>query len=310
MVAPIIEIKAVSKSFRSGFFYKKSQALADLNLSIQSNEILGYLGPNGSGKTTTFKIILGLVSADRGQIIFNNSKEPNIDLRQCLGYLPENPYFYNYLTGKEILTYYGSLFGLSGDKLKKRIDYLLDLVNLQSAGSKVLKSYSRGMLQRVGIAQALINDPQVLILDEPMSGLDPYGRKEMRDIILACKEQNKTVIFSSHILSDVEMLCDRAAIILNGDLKDIVDVADILGREIRHWEVTSRKVDDNLRRYFEEKGAQFIMTHDLVMGKFNEKSMAKEFMTELNSNGLEIMSFIPHRESLEDIFVKYTAKAQ
>ena len=209
-----ISIQNVTKQYRFGFWGSRFVALDDLSLNVKQGEILGYLGPNGSGKTTTFKVLLGLIRPDSGSILFFG-KTAHRNVRERLGFLPENPYFYMYLTAEESLHFQGQLRGMNKTARKKRIPQLLQLVGLEDVADRPLKKFSRGMLQRIGIAQALVNDPDILILDEPMSGLDPGGRKQMRDIILDCRNQGKTVIFSSlsplrcgeHLANSQKFLC-------------------------------------------------------------------------------------------------------
>lgn len=307
MTTPAIQTFELCKTFYSGFLRKKHEGLNRLNLQVNEGEILGYLGPNGAGKTTTFKLLLGLIRPTKGDIYFFGQNIRSGEYRHHIGYLPENPYFYSYLTAEESLAFHGRLYGMEHRYLGRRIDELLEQVGLQGVRTRQLRKFSRGMLQRIGIAQALINDPKVLILDEPMSGLDPFGRKEMRDIILSCRERGKTVIFSSHILSDVEMMCNRAAIILNGKLREIVKVDELLTRKISHWEITCTDVPEHILRSSRERGVEVIRTGRLVMCKAYQEQQARRLLKELEDGEAQILSFNPHRESLEDIFVKYTA---
>lgn len=194
------------------------EALRDLSLEVREGETFGLLGPNGAGKTTTLKLLLGLCSPTSGRITLFGRSPDRPEVRQAVGFLPENPYFYTYLTGREFLAFCGGMFDLSRNRLKERIEELLDLVGMNHAADLQLRKYSKGMLQRIGIAQALINDPQLVFLDEPMSGLDPVGRRQFREIILRLKSQGKTLFFNSHILSDVEDICDRFGILYEGRL--------------------------------------------------------------------------------------------
>lgn len=194
------------------------EALRDLSLEIRQGETFGLLGPNGAGKTTTLKLLLGLCAPTSGQITLFGKSPDRPEVRNFVGFLPENPYFYTYLTGREFLAFCGGMFGLSRSRLKERSEELLELVGMKQAADLQLRKYSKGMLQRIGIAQALINDPQLVFLDEPMSGLDPVGRRQFREIILRLKSQGKTLFFNSHILSDVEEICDRFGILYEGRL--------------------------------------------------------------------------------------------
>ncbi|QTA81908.1 Uncharacterized ABC transporter, ATP-binding protein and DUF4162 [Desulfonema limicola] len=304
MTEPVIKIRGLSKTYRTNWKFKRFTALDNLDLDVGEGEILGFLGPNGAGKTTTFKLMLGLIYPDKGSIFFSGQDSKNINTRADIGFLPENPYFYSHLTAFESLDFYGRLFNISKKQRQNRIDELLLLVGLEHARNRQLRKFSRGMLQRVGIAQALINDPGLLILDEPMSGLDPMGRKEMRDIILSCRKKGKTVIFSSHILSDVEMICDRVAIIFGGKLQEIVHVNDILDRDIRNWEITVKGFTPELAAYSEKHGFDTIQTENRVLVKIDNEEQAKLFLKEMEKNNAALVSFGPKRDSLEDIFIK------
>jgi len=306
MNIPAIQTVDLCKTFYSGFLRRKNTGLDHLNLQVHEGEILGYLGPNGSGKTTTFKLLLGLITPAKGRILFFGQDIRGGEYRHRIGYLPENPYFYPYLTAEESLAFHGRLHGMEAGLLRQRTDELLKLVGLEHARGRQLRKFSRGMLQRIGIAQALVNDPQLLILDEPMSGLDPFGRKEMRDIILSCRDQGKTVIFSSHILSDVEMMCNRAAIILHGKLRDVVSVKEMLGRDIRYWEITCTDVAEQILLAYEQQGVEVVRTGKQILCKIPREQQAVALLKAIDDTGGRLLSFIPHRESLEDIFVQYT----
>ena len=222
----VLSINNLSKTFRVGFWRKKVEAVRDVSFEVRSGEIFGLVGPNGAGKTTTMKMITGLIYPDAGGVEVFGHSSLTTESRRKLGYLPEGPYFYEHLTASELLRYYGHLHGMSGAKLDGRVDELLDRVGLTDARDRQLRKFSKGMRQRAGIAQALINDPELVILDEPQSGLDPVGRKEVRDLIYELREQGKTVVFSSHILVDVEAVCDRVAILQAGELVEVADLEE------------------------------------------------------------------------------------
>ena len=209
----MIKLENITKWYSKGFIPKKVEILKGVTLTVNKGDVFGYLGPNGAGKTTTIKILLNLLKSDKGSAQINGIDVTNPKSRQSVGYLPEQPCYYDYLTGKEFLDYCGSLFRIQKQSLQKKIDELLEKVGLENARNTHLRKYSRGMLQRIGIAQALINDPEVLILDEPLSGLDPHGRKDVLDIIIEQKNKGNTIFFSSHILADAESLCDNIGII-------------------------------------------------------------------------------------------------
>jgi ABC-2 type transport system ATP-binding protein len=219
----ILDIRGLTKYFRHNWTMRRMVALEGLDLSVHSGEILGLIGPNGAGKTTTFKVVLGLLQASGGTVLFRG--EPlTTTARAAIGFLPEQPYFYDYLTVEEMLTMYGQLYGLHGATLRQRVATIIEQVQLGHKRGASLRSLSKGTLQRVGIGQALLNDPQLLILDEPMSGLDPIGRHAMRELIRSRHETGTTVIFSSHILPDAEVLCDRVAILARGTLREVIDL--------------------------------------------------------------------------------------
>ncbi|MGH9426670.1 MAG: ABC transporter ATP-binding protein, partial [Terriglobia bacterium] len=201
-----LRIKGLTKEYCLSFRRQRVIALDHLDLEIEEGEIFGFLGPNGAGKTTTIKLVLGLLHPTAGSAWILDRTIEEVEVKQYVGYLPESPFFYEYLTAEEFLMFYGQLFGLGGIGLAKKVDELLELVSMTHARCLPLRKFSKGMLQRVGIAQALINDPKLVILDEPMSGLDPIGRRDVRDIILRLKDGGKTIFFSSHILPDVEMI--------------------------------------------------------------------------------------------------------
>lgn len=233
-----IEIENLTKEYRHGFLeLKKKTSLEGLNLQVQEGEIFGYLGPNGAGKTTTIKLLVGLIFPSAGTARILGKSISDISMHQEIGYLPEQPYFYDYLTAAELLDYFARVHDLNADERKERIDRMLKKVGLETAGKIQLRKYSKGMLQRVGLAQAILHDPKVVILDEPMSGLDPVGRREVRDIILELKREGKTVLFSTHILSDAEMLCDRVGVIVGGKLRGVGAPDEIVGMQSEGMEI-------------------------------------------------------------------------
>src|SRR5213596_3122331 len=218
MTNPAVAVHGLTKIFSVPFHRQSIVAVKDLNLRIEPGEVYGLLGPNGSGKSTTLKIILGLVSPTRGRTEIFGHDSRLVESREAVGFLPENPYFYKYLTGEETLRFFGRLCGLSGARLKKRIDELLDLVGLTNARDRRLGTYSKGMLQRIGLAQALIQEPKLIVLDEPTAGVDPTGSRQIRDLILRFKERGITVLLCSHLLSQVQEICDRIGIMHRGEL--------------------------------------------------------------------------------------------
>ncbi|HZS45814.1 MAG TPA: ABC transporter ATP-binding protein, partial [Blastocatellia bacterium] len=213
----VIEIENLTKDYLIGFWKKRPQrSLDDLSLDVQEGEIFGFLGPNGAGKTTTLKLLMRLIFPTSGTARILGRSIDDTEMRRDIGYLPEHPYFYDYLTARELLDYYGQLFDMSPSDRKARTIELLKMVGMEEFADRQLRKFSKGMVQRIGIAQALINRPKVAFLDEPMSGLDPLGRRQVRDIIAGLRDHGVTVFFSTHILSDVEVLCDRVAILNRG----------------------------------------------------------------------------------------------
>lgn len=246
MTEPAVAVTELSKVFPVPFSKRAVVAVQDLNLQIAPGEVYGLLGPNGSGKSTTLKMILGLVTPTRGKAEIFGRASSDVASREAVGFLPESPYFYKYLTGAETLRFYGKLCGLRGDHLRRRIEELLELVGLASAADRRLSGYSKGMLQRIGLAQALINEPRLLVLDEPTAGVDPGGSRDMRDLILNLKERGITVLLSSHLLEQVQEVCDRIGILANG----------VLVREGRIDELLA--IEDQTEVIFENAPAELI----------------------------------------------------
>jgi ABC-2 type transport system ATP-binding protein len=258
----VVETWNINKIYRTGFWLnQKVQSLTNFSLSVRQGETFGLLGPNGAGKTTLLKILLGVIRPTSGRAVLLGRPIGDRATKQRVGYLPENPYFYDFLTAWEFLEFVGGLFQIPASKQKQRIPQLLDLVGLaqKTAKKKQLRQYSKGMMQRVGMAQALINDPELVFFDEPMSGLDPLGRYQVREIILSLKEQGKTIFFNSHVLTDVEQICDRIAILARGELICVGSLEEILGSanvyqvvvkggtesQLEEW-ITGLKLEDNL----------------------------------------------------------------
>ncbi len=223
-----ISTEKLGKIYRVGFFMRKVEGLRDLDLQVQPGEAFGFIGPNGAGKTTTIKILMGLQGATTGTARIFGEDCTNANTRRRVGFLPERPYFYEHLTAREVLHFYGQLFEMPIELRRERVRVLLERVKLTRFADVTLAKYSKGMLQRVGLCQALLHDPELIVLDEPMSGLDPVGRALVRDLILEQREAGKTVFFSSHILSDVEAICDRVAILVDGQLRECGALADVV----------------------------------------------------------------------------------
>lgn len=298
----VVSTKDLSKHFRTSFTFRKILALTDLNLEIDQGEVFGYLGPNGAGKTTTFKLLMGLIRPSRGQVSFWGNHCLNVKLKARIGFLPESPYFYNYLKAREYLFFSGQLFGLSRRACNQSVDALLELVGLTAHQNKLIKQYSKGMLQRLGLAQTLINDPELLILDEPMSGLDPLGRKEVRDIIMHLKEQGKTIIFSTHILSDVEMVCDRVGIIFNGKMSACGPLDELLSPKVNSLELCIRNLPQETIAQVQGNNLPVVQRGNEIFITV-EQNQARGLLSFFLDKGGELVSFTPRKESLEDIYV-------
>jgi ABC-2 type transport system ATP-binding protein len=224
----MIQIEHLHKTYRSGFFMKPKLALKDVSLHVEPGQIYGFIGPNGAGKSTTIKVLTGLLNYDSGKVLVNGFSPREVQSRQFIGYSPEQPYFYDYLTGRELLQFYGKLVGLEGNLLNERITWALELLHADKDWiDRRLRSYSKGMMQRVGIAQAILGKPKLLILDEPMSGLDPMGRRDVREAILDLNRDGVTIFYSSHLLSDVESISHRVAMIVDGRIVREGTVDDI-----------------------------------------------------------------------------------
>ena len=231
MTEPAVAVIGITKVFPALLQRRLVVAVRDLNLEVSSGQIYGLLGPNGSGKSTTLKIILGLVSPTRGKTKIFGRDSNQVASREAVGFLPESPYFYKYLTGAETLCFYGKLCGLRGARLRSRVEELLELVGLTSARDRRLGGYSKGMLQRIGLAQAIVQEPNLVVLDEPTAGVDPIGAREIRDLILALKRRGITILLSSHLLGQVQEICDRVGILANGALVREGALQDLLGIE-------------------------------------------------------------------------------
>lgn len=244
---PCITLTEVTKTFKTGLF-KSKKAVDNLSLSVSPGEVVGLLGPNGSGKSTTMKMILGFLKPTSGEILVCGESVENRSARSHIGYLPENPRFQKFLTGRDILSYYGKLLGLSGNLLKQRLEYLLELVNLKHACDERVQGYSKGMSQRLAIAQSLLNNPALLIFDEPMSGLDPLGRIEMRNLISTIHNENPntTIFFSSHVLEDVENLCKSVALLRKGQLKTYTSIESLVSSEQQRYDIVIQNLTSEL----------------------------------------------------------------
>lgn len=284
---------------------RRVAALKNLNLTVEEGEIFGLLGPNGAGKTTTLKILMGLIYPTHGTAFIMGKPLGDKRVKELIGFLPENPYFYEYLRGWEFLDYYGQLYGISKLKRRARIEELLALVGLTEAANLPLKGYSKGMLQRIGLAQALLNDPQIVVLDEPQSGLDPFGRKEIRDIILQLRDKGKTVFFSSHILSDAELICQRVGILNRGELIAVGALRDLLSTRVKEYEIVATNLTAAEVKELGQNAQRVVQQKDEVMFVVTQKEVAERILTYLVKPGNNrLVSFTPRQETLEEYFIQ------
>lgn len=298
---PAIEILGLEKNYLVGFWRKRAKrALKPLHLSVEDGEIFGFLGPNGAGKTTTLKMLMGLVYPTGGTARILDKPIGDPAIKAQIGFLPEHPYFYDYLTARELLNYYGQLSGVPAKDLPRRVAEMLARVGMEQSANIQLRKFSKGMMQRIGIAQAILHDPKVVFLDEPMSGLDPMGRREVRDIIEQLKHEGKTVFFSTHILSDAEALCDRVSILHQGELRKVGAVADLTsamsGRIELIWHGTA------IPQPLKALGTEFHVTGDTVRALISDASQDAA-LEALRREGCRLISLTPVRNSLEDYFV-------
>jgi ABC-2 type transport system ATP-binding protein len=301
---PVLAVKDLAKTFRIGFFRKRVEAVRGIDFEVRPGEIFGLLGPNGAGKTTTIKMVLRLIFPTAGQIRLFGSEAHDHRVMQRVGYMPENPYVYQYLKPGEFLDLCGRLHGMDRDARRARVDAMLEKVNLSEAKDRPIGRFSKGMMQRVGLAQALLHDPELLILDEPLSGLDPIGRKEIRDILVEQRRAGKTLLFTSHILSDVEMLCDRVTILQKGKVTAHGTLDELLSKDVRRVEIELTRVSDDLREKLEELAAD----HRWVEGRFSlvveGDDRVPEILDLAREGGAKIEAVIPQRETLEGLFVR------
>ena len=296
-----LKISNLTKVYKTGFIPKKVVALHGVSLEVERGEIFGLLGPNGAGKTTALKAILSLVHPTAGTIELLGHRVPSPKAMSRIGFLSENPYIYDFLTGREYLIFAGQLHRMAREQARQKADELLAFFQMQDAANRQMRKYSKGMLQRIGLAQALINDPDFLILDEPMSGLDPVGRKEVRDLLISLKDKGRTLLFSSHILSDAEMICDRVAILVKGKIQMVGKVQTLM-KQIEGYEVTIQSKQD-----LQMNGIQ----HQVITRADTQYLLRVPSVKELHSviglaesQQFEIESIVPLRQTLEDLYLR------
>jgi len=309
-VSVVIQTKDLSKVYEAAFRGQDVHALKKLNLQVLSGEIFAYLGPNGSGKTTTIKMLLGLIFPTSGEIEILGSKDTGkASIRKQIGYLPEGAYYPDFLNGEEVLSFYGNLYGLGGSDLKRRVDQVLDVVGMTRARKRLVRGYSKGMRQRIGLAQALINDPQILILDEPTTGLDPIARKEIRDILSDLRDQGKTLLISSHELLEVELISNRVGILSEGNLL----MSGTLDELLTNREVIISVLDASSEAVA-NLGAQGIQLEDRdenrVALRVPDSLDVYQALELCKAQNLTLQSIAPRRETLEELFVRVIGGAE
>ncbi len=300
----ILRVDGLAKTFRKPFTGKKVEAVRGVSFDVRRGEIFGFLGPNGAGKTTTIKMLTGLIQSTAGSASLFGLPVPSAESMGRVGFLPENPYVYPYLTPREFVSLCGSLNGVTGAKLKKRTEAVIERVGVAYAIDRPVRALSKGMLQRVGLAAALVHEPELLVLDEPMSGLDPVGRKEVRDLIVEERHAGRTVFFSSHILADIEMMCDRICILKKGEVVVSGSLRELLHADVRKSEIELVNVSDALAAELREMGhVAKAMTNSLAL-EVEGDTAVRAVLERALAAGATVESVRPKRESLEALFVQ------
>jgi ABC-2 type transport system ATP-binding protein len=305
-----IETEDLTKDYSVGFWRPRPyRALDRLSLTVDQGEVFGFLGPNGAGKSTTLKLLMGLIFPTAGSARILGQPVGDLAMRRQIGFLPENPYFYDYLTAEELLRYYGELSGLRGAELARRVPAVLDEVGIGAERRMRLRSYSKGMIQRLGVAQALVAEPSLVFFDEPMSGLDPLGRRELRQLMLRLRDRGCTVFFSSHILADAETLCSRVGIVAQGRLVANGKLADLVAFEVRGWELVATGLSETLRSALVSRGVRITALPQERWNLELPPTAPEPFVSELAQHGAATVSLNPIRTTLEEYFVKAVAAA-
>jgi ABC-2 type transport system ATP-binding protein len=310
-MAAAIETDSLTKDFLVGFWRPRPyRALDGLSLAVEPGEVFGFLGPNGAGKSTTLKLLMQLIYPTAGRAQILGKPVGDVAVRKRIGFLAENPYYYDYLTAEEVLTYFARLFGLSAAEVPLRVSAILDEVGIAAERRLKLRQFSKGMLQRVGLAQALINDPEVVFLDEPMSGLDPLGRRQVRDLILKLRAKGTTVFFSSHILSDAETLCSRVAIMAQGRLVASGRVSEMVAFAPKGWELVVAGVSDAMHAQLAPRvHAMRALSDGRYTMQLGVDQHPDRLMSEITAGGARVESLNPLRDTLEDYFVQQVRAA-
>jgi len=303
MSVPPVQFQSLTKRYRSGFLIREIRALSGVTFEVRPGEIFGFLGPNGAGKTTAIKILVGLTRPTSGSARVMGESPDSVRGKTQIGFLPESPYFYEHLTAREFLVLSGQLNGVPRGELGARAAQTLEMVKLVRAADTRLRGFSRGMLQRVGIAQALLHNPKLVILDEPMGGLDPIGRKEFRDIILGLRDSGRTVFFSTHILQDVEMICDRVATLVDGRLVSVGRLDEILSAEVDTFEITARSISADAVRSSGVRFQQLLPGDDKLLLVVRSEAEVEAVLKLLAARNGKLVSLIPRNRTLEDFFM-------
>jgi ABC-2 type transport system ATP-binding protein len=304
MTDVVLGASELAKTFRRPFSGRLVEAVRGVSFAVKRGEIFGFLGPNGAGKTTTIKMLMGLVKPTAGTMEILDVSPPSADVMRRVGFLPENPYIYPYLSPREFVTLCGRLSGVGGRRLRERSEQVLERVGMTYAIDRAVRSLSKGMLQRVALASALVHGPDVLVLDEPMSGLDPVGRKEVRDLIVEEKHAGRTVFFSSHILSDVEMLCDRVCILRKGEVVVAGALHELLAEGKRCSEVTIGGASKELRGALSPMANVTRAVGDILVMEVQGDGAVRDVVQRALADGARLESVTPKRETLEDLFVR------
>ncbi len=306
----MLEVRNLTKVYRVGFWGRRVDALSELTLEVETGRIFGLVGPNGAGKSTAIKLFLGLIRPTSGTGIIDGHPIGSPESRRRLGFLPENPALYEFLTAEEYLALAGSLVKLETKVLREEADRLLELVGLTHARDLAIRKFSKGMVQRLGLAQALVGDPAIVILDEPMSGLDPIGRKDVRDIMFKLRDEGRTVFFSTHILPDVEAICDRVALLSKGRLTDIGRLDDLLSNRVRAVEVTASSLAPDLAERLVKERSGRAQGEGRVLVSFPSHDEANRFVAEIVAAKGTVESVVASRENLEDLFMRRAEEAK
>ncbi|HEY4119546.1 MAG TPA: ABC transporter ATP-binding protein [Byssovorax sp.] len=300
----LIDVKDLAKTFRIGFFQRRVEAVKGVSFDVRRGEIFGFLGPNGAGKTTTIKMLTGLIAPSSGSATLFGAPVPSAAARARIGFLPENPYVYPYLTPREFVHLSGRLSGMKGKALATRAEHVLDKLKILYAADRPVHRLSKGMLQRTGLAAALVADPEMLILDEPMSGLDPVGRKEVRDLIYEERDAGRTIFFSTHILSDVEAMCDRVAILREGKVVVSGAIRALLRGDVVRTDVTLAGATDELKRDLAALGATLDERPGVVVVRVEGEAKVGEVLARALDAAAQVVEVAPRRETLEDLFMR------